>query len=47
MNIKNWTRTVSKGFYSVTEVAAWIGYIAARGHCIDCFCRCLRTLFFK
>jgi TRAP-type C4-dicarboxylate transport system permease small subunit len=28
MNIKKWIRTVVKGFYSMTEGAAWIGYIS-------------------
>ncbi len=28
MNIKQLTQIVFKGFYSVTEVSAWIGYIA-------------------
>jgi TRAP-type C4-dicarboxylate transport system permease small subunit len=27
MSIKNWARTVFKGFYLITEVAVWIGYI--------------------
>ncbi len=31
MDIKNWTRKTSKGFYSITEVAAWTAYIAAVG----------------
>lgn len=31
MSIKNWTRTVFKGFYRITEVAAWIGYITIAG----------------
>ncbi len=31
MDIKNWTRKTSKGFYSITEVAAWIGCIATSG----------------
>ncbi|NTV06929.1 MAG: hypothetical protein HGA59_10595 [Chlorobiaceae bacterium] len=31
MDIKNWTGKTSKGFYSITEVAAWIGYITTAG----------------
>lgn len=31
MNIENWTRKTSKGFYSITEVGAWIGAIVTAG----------------
>ena len=27
MSMKNWMKTVLKGFYRITEVGAWIGYI--------------------
>ncbi len=31
MDIKHWTRKTSRGFYSITEVAAWMGCVAIAG----------------
>jgi len=31
MSFKNWARMVFKGFYLITEVATWIGYITVAG----------------